>query len=405
MNGNSQALARRFVELGFKCEIIPYFEDYTNSNHFKYTKQQSDILCHTDVNIYNGYPILAYLNFLGFFINPIINLFYKYRQKPLQTPKATLKDLVSRTNLTIIGTGISPLLLKYLGKHMDIYYPSSQGVEFVSSPEGQANAQGFIKKIIYRILKREMISALKDVKLVVNSDVGLTHDVLCKINLKNYHLDIIPFVEPINQDIVPLRQTGNPSKLVMFSRLHWVRPKRHDESLWNFESKNNDRFIYAFAKILANPKLKKELKLTIIEYGKDVERTRQLVKDLAIQDYIEFHPIVRKEDILTYLNQYDILVGEFYNHNISIGGTGLEALQLQKPFLNGGWLYPEAKRRLQSEPPVYFCNNEIEIYDMLVNLTIKNYDPLLEKRKLFYEHLQSNGIIKSWLEALQNEFK
>ena len=406
MNGNSQALAKRFVELGFKCEIIPFYEDYTNSNHFKYTKKQSNIISHTDVTVYNGYPILAYLKFWGFFIKTIIDLLCKLRQKPLQTPKRELRELISRTNLTIIGTGISPLLFKYLGRPLDIYYPSSQGVEFIGSPEGHENGRsGILRKSLSMILQREMINALEDVKLVVNPDVGLTHETLSNINLRNYSLSLIPFVEQINNENILPKRTDNPQQLIMFSRLHWVRPSHYHKEAWLKESKNNHLFITAFAKIIYDFKLKESVKLTIVEYGKDVEKTRGLVADLGIQRYVDFHSLVPKQDILKFLNNYDILVGEFYGHNVSIGGTGLEALQLQKPFINGGWLYPDITRRLAATPPIYFCNNETDIYKTLVELMIKNSDPLLTDRQLFFEYLNSNEIITSWLGILRRDYE
>lgn len=404
MNGNSQALAQRFVELNFNCEIIPYFEDYTNSKHFQYTKEQPDIFTHTDYMIYNGYLILAYLSFWGFFLTPLFNLYYKIKRKPVPTSKKRLKELISRSNLIIIGTGISPLLLKYLGRPLDIYYPSSQGVEFIGSPEGQENAQGgILRKITSIILKREMISALEDVKLVVNPDVGLTHETLSNINLRNYSLSLIPFVEPITNKNISLKHINNPQNLIMFSRQHWVCPSHYRKETWLKESKNNHLFITAFAKLINDFKLSKSVKLTIVEYGKDVEKTRELVEDLGIQRHVDFHALVPKQDILTFLNNYDILVGEFYRHNVTIGGTGLEALQLQKPFINGGRLYSDKNRRLVSTPPIYFCNNESDIYRTLVELIIKNSDPLLNDRKLFFKYLNSNEMIISWLNILKHD--
>ena len=406
MNGNSQALAQRFTELNFKCEIIPYYEDYTDSKHFQYTKKQPNIFTHTDYLIYNGYPILAYLSFWGFFLKPLMNLYYKIKRKPVPTSKTRLKELISRSNLIIIGTGISPLLLKYLGRQLDMYYPSSQGVEFIGSPEGQENNRvGILRKITSIILRREMINALEEVKLVVNPDVGLTHETLSNINLRKYSLSLIPIVEPINNKNILPKRTDNPRQLIMFSRLHWVRPSHYDKEAWLKDSKNNHLFIIAFAKIIHDFKLKESVKLTIIEYGKDVEKTRELVKDLGIQRHVDFHSVVPKQDILTFLSNYDILVGEFYRHNVTIGGSGLEALQLQKPFINGGWLDPDINRRLTTTPPIYFCNNETDIYKTLVELVIKNSDPLLNDRKLFFEYLNSNEIITSWLGILRHDYE
>lgn len=402
MNGNSQALARRFVDLGFKCEIIPFYEDYVNSSHFKYTRHQSNIFVHDDATIYNGYPVLSFSFFWGIIVRFFLNLIFKIKNRPLQTSKAKLQQLVKRNELIIVGTGISPLLLKYLGRPLDIYYPSSQGVEFIGSPEGQENArQNILRLFLHKLIKRKMINALKNVKLVLNSDVGLTHETLSKMNLQNYLLDLIPFVDPFNYQVNRLSKPKHSFKLVMFSRLHWVRPDGYDEENWKYESKNNDLFLLAFANFISDSQIK-NVELTIVEYGKDIAATRALVRNIGLTECVKFHPIVPKQDILTFLNNHDILIGEFYKHNVSIGGSGLEALQLRKPFLNGGWIVSDKKQRLRSKPPIYFCNTETDIRQTLTNLIINGHDPLSGERNSFYEDLKSNIIIKSWLTFFQD---
>lgn len=404
MNGNAQALARRFVEQGHKCEILPFYEDYANSKHFAYCKSEAKIFHYKDIKIYNGYPTLAYHYIYGPLIKFILDLVYARKKKPIIVKKNVLKKILLRENLIIIGTGISPVLLENLNRPLDIYYPSSQGVEFIGSPEGLENNKGSILRLgLGKFLKSKMMSALEKVSLVVNSDEGLTHETMSKLKLKRYHLDIIPIVEPHNNKFEITSNIYNSIELVMFSRLHWVRPEGYDPLNWEKENKNNDLFISAFANFVKNNTVGKNTKLTIVEYGKDILETRYLIQKLGIHGNVHFHPIVQKEEIMPFLNRYDILVGEFYKHNASIGGTGLEALQLQKPFINGGWPSIQKESRLKTQPPVYFCNSEAEIMNFLKMFIINKNDPLKEDRKHFTDKLKTNEHIRYWLESILDE--
>lgn len=404
MNGNAQALARRFVEQGYKCEILPFYEDYANSEHFAYYKSEAKIFHYKDIKIYNGHPTLAYHYIYGPLIKFILDFVYARKKKPILVKKNVLKKILLRENLIIIGTGISPVLLENFNRPLDIYYPSSQGVEFIGSPEGHENNKGSILRLgLGKFLKSKMMSALEKVSLVVNSDEGLTHEIMSKLKLKRYHLDIIPLVEPHNNKFEITSNIYNSIELVMFSRLHWVRPEGYDPLNWEKENKNNDLFISTFANFINHNPAQKDTKLTIIEYGKDILETRNLVQKLGIHANVHFHPIVQKEEILPFLNHYDILVGEFYKHNVSIGGTGLEALQLQKPFINSGRPNSQKESRLKTHPPVYFCNSETEIMNFLKMFIINKKDPLKEDRKDFANKLKTNEHIKYWLESILNE--
>ena len=195
MNANSKNLSINFIKLGYKCEIIPFVDDYEESQHFKYYIKSQQIKYHEDIVIYNGYPILNLHPIFGIFFFKLIKLYYYFKKKKIPSSRNTLSNFFnSKKNSIIIGTGISPVISKYISFKLDIYYPSSQGCEFINSPEQLvAHNKNFLISISYKFIRKEMIKSIKSIPLILNSDVGLTHETLEKLNLKKEILRIENF--------------------------------------------------------------------------------------------------------------------------------------------------------------------------------------------------------------------
>ena len=118
---------------------------------------------------------------------------------------------------------------------------------------------------------------------------------------------------------------------------------------------------------------------------------------MEINKNINFLQTIPKNLILDFLNDFDILVGEFYEHNISIGASGIEALVLNKPFINGGSGKTKNGKFLHTIPPVYYANSENEIMNILESLIIYQNDYLLIDRKKFIEKILNNSLLIRWL--------
>lgn len=151
----------------------------------------------------------------------------------------------------------------------------------------------------------------------------------------------------------------------MCSRTHWghefaqLRAKNdlvvvyHGRHYWDckpddFGAKGTDKLIAGWAEFVRrNPGVKAVLQT--MEYGKDVQRTKALIRDLDIEHAVAWFPPMYRKDIMVGLAMADIVCGQFENNWI-MSGVLYEALVLGKPILAYrddseyesmySWLYP-----------------------------------------------------------------
>jgi len=90
------------------------------------------------------------------------------------------------------------------------------------------------------------------------------------------------------------------------------------------------------------------VKLVLLEYGRDVPRSRQLVRQLGIESSVEWLPMMLRKDLMPGLLLADAVAGEFV-HSWDCGGVIYEALVAQKPLV-----MHRAKVADTAEPSVLF---------------------------------------------------
>ncbi|MFC1933375.1 glycosyltransferase family 4 protein [Chloroflexota bacterium] len=147
--------------------------------------------------------------------------------------------------------------------------------------------------------------------------------------------------------------------------------------------KYNDRFIRAFARYVGegNNSL-----ATIVDWGVDRERTKDLVHELGIESNVEFIPPMPKSNLINYYNGADVVVDQFGAG--WFGLVALEAMSCAKPVMayvknQYSAVYPEA-------PPILNCQTEDEIYRQLLKASDKQYREQLGRQSrewiLKYHH-------------------
>jgi glycosyltransferase involved in cell wall biosynthesis len=131
-------------------------------------------------------------------------------------------------------------------------------------------------------------------------------------------------VELINKSCLTILNHG---------RQIWVKSDRFTEEEWVYQNKNSDWCIRAFAKLVAQRNNIRPC-LLIVEYGPDVEQTRRLIKDLNIDSFVHWLPLMGRRDLMWLLSKISLGVGEFYDAPRTMwGGTGWEAFASAKPLL------------------------------------------------------------------------
>ena len=163
---------------------------------------------------------------------------------------------------------------------------------------------------------------------------------------------------------VPADSKKSRNELLLFhpSHLDWSH-KGSDRS----SMKGSDRFLKAFARYVKDGN---NASLILLDRGVDAVKTRELLRELHIEDKCEFLPETDREGLIKYFNKADVVVDQFDVG--SSGGTCREAMSCAKPvmiYINTEYsdlVYPD-------RPPVLNCNTEDEIYQQLLKASDKEY--------------------------------
>jgi len=131
--------------------------------------------------------------------------------------------------------------------------------------------------------------------------------------------------------------------------------------------KYNDRFIRAFARYIREGH---NSLVIVVDYGVDKEKTKDLVRQLGIENNVEFIPPMTKSSLISYYNGADAVIDQFGAG--WFGLVALEAMSCVKPvmaYVNKQYselVYPEG-------PPILNCRTEDEIYHQLLKASNKEY--------------------------------
>jgi hypothetical protein len=150
----------------------------------------------------------------------------------------------------------------------------------------------------------------------------------------------------------------------------------HARHIWknpvaNNYVKGNDIFFHGLARVIkANPN--KKIGLISLEYGTDIQESKQLIKELGIEDNVHWFPILPRKEIMAGLSFADIVVGEFVFSWV-IGGVINEAMSMSKPLI----MFRDDQLYRHLPQPLYPILNSKTIEEVEKNLTICIQSPAL----------------------------
>ena len=422
MNNNGLALLRYFSDLGHETHLYLYQNDGTlNSNHFHWRndtwypeKVKSKII---RTPLLNNHLQVINKNFVfHFFFKSLYKLAkllriqgYNLLNPGLVKPERYIDKTFKNYDL-IYGCGNTPALFLHSNVTLNVFYPYSTGIEFLGASSSttdlikKARFKLLIEGIIWWIAKMQK-NGIIQAEYVHNAELGLTKKVLEKIQ-KEFKILPIPLVyrekEPtkfsdkLNDLIVTIKSVE--FSIIMTSRQFWSKDSNDKKSL---DSKNNHWLILAFARFIKkHPKL--NTRLFLLEYGRDIDATKELIKEHHLQDKITWIPILTRKEILILLKYVSVSVGEFYVTPRTIwGGTGLEALSTGTPFINSLQFDPQFffKKFGYPLPPILNANSVEEI-DFYLNKICFNKEFSKNTREKSLKWFDENGgieLAKKWI--------
>jgi hypothetical protein len=367
MNNNNFAMMRYFRDLGADAHLLLYSNDGKGTlSHFTpeadtwEIERWSSFIHQTDIPN-------ALIAALDFPISTLIGLWSKMRR--IAGYQDSPGCAVTRAQIRrayygydrLIGSGSTPAALSRIDRELDVFYPYSLGVEFLGAHHFRSSLRGpLYRRYLYNAVRRQQLRGISHARCVVSTDRDVTGIVLEGNGIKNIHQTIpmvyngetIPAIPPTSLlNNVESALPGVGISILHHARLMWKRSEALSDEEHLISTKNSDWLIYALAKfVAARPNLRPHL--FIVEYGPDVEPTKELVLQLGIQKFVTWLPKMARRELMWLLRRVSVGVGEFMNPPCMIwGGTGWESLASGKPLLQAFRFEEGEFERIYGYPP------------------------------------------------------
>jgi hypothetical protein len=317
-----------------------------------------------------------------------------------------------------IGSGAAPAIFEAMKLRLDIFYPYGVGIEFYGDFEFlEQRKSSLFRRIVYGYIRRLQSKGIRKTRYCINPEMSITKDSFEEIGRSFFQLSV-PVVYNREKNTQALLQPRISSiikqlqsyDLSVFScaRLLWDKStllSLYGEENWKSASKNSDWLFIGLAQFIReNPEARTVL--VCVEYGPDIEATKELIDDLGISQNVIWVPILQRKEIMSILQACDIGVGEFRSdHGILWGGTGWEVLSCGKPLLQS---FNFSDASFESEfgyPPPFMldvksCQDVTTHFNTLYN-DVDGFDAIHNKVSEWFERYNGIGLAKQWLDLLE----
>lgn len=423
MNNNNFALLRYFHDIGVNADLLLMTDDGVGAlTHFSPESDTWDIkkwaphIKHLAVSnrfvsaIGNKIP-WSLLFWSKYAMLRIVGSPHAVHAKPPETEsiRRALKPYDC-----LIGSGITPALLKQVGRRLDIFYPYSSGVEWVGDAYMAAalESNDILKRFSGRAVCLEQEKGILDARHVVTSDIGYTVPVFEKIGVSPLILHIpmlykesSPVSYPTELSSILKRLEKFDVRFISHTRHRWVNSGEWDELTWSEKhSKHNEWVIISYAKFRRKcPNVRSVLLL--VEYGSDYLKTKQLCCEFGIEKDIFWIPLLPRKYILEIISACDVGIGEFYSTpRMTWGGVGWEVMACGKPLIHGFNFNNGEYAEIYGTPPPPICvaNSSEQLAGWMIQLSqnqILRQQLGKECLDWFHEH-NGLGLARRWLELI-----
>jgi hypothetical protein len=389
MNNNNFSIMRYFRDLGYDAHLFLLTTDGSGSNsHFI---PENDTW---EISKWN--PYIHKLNFADGYTSLIFN------PKTFTLPVSAKKISEAFEGFNIfIGSGMVPVLLEKADLTITVYYPYSTGIEFYNN--GYANnfsKSSYIKFLIYKHYKKKLAAAIRNAHLCFNAELSLTKESFREINKEFIEINTPLFY---NNENIESKEISEQI-LNVIERIKKIDVKIISQSRQLWPEKRNDKLIIGFASF--KKRANANAALILFEYGKDVNKSKQLISELGISDNVIWVKKSSRKEIFLILKHCDIGANAFLNEEGAIwGGTAWELLAAGLPTLQSFNFTSDSYQTLFKQPPPPFIDAKSEIdienclYDFVANQD--KYKKIGENSKQWFDQYNGIGLAQKWLQIIE----
>jgi len=292
----------------------------------------------------------------------------------------------------IIGFGTGPLIAYLAGKkYASIPYGSdlSELPFYTTKSSKLMSARAKLQRIAY-----------KNSKIIFIGNDPNYIEYLKKIGiLENW----VYFPFPIDYEVYRPIPEEDFSQLVdskimskIKNKIVFLMPSRID-----FNAKGNDKVLRAFAKLV---KKRNDVYLIMLGWGDDLEKAKNMIFELDLQNFVYFHPfVISKKRLIRFVNASDVILDQFSSSG-AYGTTTMETMSCGKPLIT---YINFDKLKKYHTGSISFKNafTESEIYQAMLFLCNKEQREILGKnaRNWLIENHSSKTFSNS-VEILEKAF-
>lgn len=421
MNNNNFALMRYFRDLGVDAHLLLYSNDGVGAlSHFKPESDTWDIekwrpYIHQTLIPNASVSALKFpLSWLMGYRAMLLTIFGKQKNWVAPISDKTIKKAYAEYDC-LIGSGVSPAILKRIGRSLNVFYPYAIGVEYLYSSEFVRhlfNAK-MMKKYLYKKIREMQADGISIADNVINMDPGVTKEALLRICVKSINMSLpmcyidesIPDIPPnkVLADIIPILKASSLN-IVHHARLIWNNIDNLPDDDWRLRNKNSDWLLRGIKELIKLRPLEK-IRLFILEYGPDIKETKELIKSIGIEEYVTWLPKMERRELMWLLSKVSIIAGEFYSlPRMMWGGTGWEALISGKPLLQGFNFKMGEFEELYGYPPPNMLpvQNKNDIVTHLINCIDfpEKVKSIGIEGEIWFNKYNGIGLAKDWLKLL-----
>lgn len=313
-----------------------------------------------------------------------------------------------------IGSGLAPALFRKAGLRLSIFYPYACGIEWVGVLSSDERPRS-LTHLFHRWVRWCQIRGLRH-----NTAYCTCLENLCGITEEAFKLLGVPYtplgipmvynreqqgLEAISPELLRVKAQMEGRDLVIFSHArHYWRSRNSDP--WSMRLgllKRNDLLIRAFAEYLKTARRENPL-LVLLEYGSDVEASRQLIVELGVTASVLWLPKMSRKHLTYLMAGADFVVGEF-NREGNWGGTAWEGLAAGRPVFQAVNLTPETYLRKAGHelPPFLHVGQESDILTHLRRFEVApaEYVEIGRQGKAWFERHQGQALAAEYVRLLE----